>query len=234
MEARKRNDPAVERDNGSGTVTLPPPTSRYVSPRDLHMMIAGLPPGTTIEIAPEHRGFFCLNNPCGRPGGSLGGEIEEFGSTLVLRMNGTGELDSFQRTIELPVAVETHTGPRDPVSGEQRFDTDMFMIQGFIAGDPDFDFLQVTGGTGNGLPSPGHTVLTDQGDGTFQVDSFFDITYQISFDGAPGGQLDGLGGGMITPGTVRVSAAFDPFLIFTDGFESGDVTVWSSSVGNPP
>ncbi len=35
---------------------------------------------------------------------------------------------------------------------------------------------------------------SDQGDGTFVVDSFFDIDYRIDFVGAVGGQLDGLSG----------------------------------------
>ena len=43
--------PCTVVDNGNGTVDLPPDGCDYVSPADLHMMIDGLPPDTTINIA---------------------------------------------------------------------------------------------------------------------------------------------------------------------------------------
>ena len=58
----------------------------------------------------------------------------------------------------------------------QTFPTDMYRLQGELFGDPDFCTLRVTGGTDYGLPSPGATTLRDRGDGTYLVDSFFDIT----------------------------------------------------------
>jgi hypothetical protein len=67
----------------------------------------------------------------------------------------------------------------------------MFSLQGQIPpGDPDFDLLRITAGGGFGLPSPGHTTLTQQAVG-WAVDSFFDITYRIDFIGAPGGPFAG-------------------------------------------
>ena len=42
--------PCVVPDDGTGTVTLPPPGCGYLSPSDVHMIIDGLPPGTTIEV----------------------------------------------------------------------------------------------------------------------------------------------------------------------------------------
>ncbi|MCP3980165.1 MAG: hypothetical protein GY716_12740, partial [bacterium] len=77
-----------------------------------------------------------------------------------------------------------------------------FRLQGELFGDPDFDLLRITAGTDFGLPSPGHTTLTQVPGGSFNVDSFFDITYQIEFVGAPGSQLDGESG--TTTGTLRM------------------------------
>jgi hypothetical protein len=58
------------------------------------------------------------------------------------------------------------------------------------------------------------------------VDSFFDITYQIDFVGAPGSVLDGLSG--VTLGSVGVITGIED--IFDDGFESGNTNAWSVTV----
>ena len=81
-------------------------------------------------------------------------------------------------------------------------------MQGQLFGDPDFDTLVITAGSGFGLPSPGETTLTDNGNGTFQVDSFFDVTYRIDFVGAPGSQLEGLSGS--TTGTIQMGTGQPP------------------------
>ncbi len=57
--------------------------------------------------------------------------------------------------------------------------------RGRLLGDPDFDLLRITAGGDFGMPSPGHTTLTDLGGGNWNVDSFFDITYRIDFVGQP-------------------------------------------------
>ncbi|MFN0058956.1 MAG: dockerin type I domain-containing protein [Planctomycetota bacterium] len=193
--------PCVIPDDGSGTVSLPPNPCGYVSPSDLHMMIDGLPPGTTITVGAEHRKFF---NIVQMPGGPLGGEVEQFNSFLFMQLNGTGVLTGFSRFMSLQLQCMTFTEPRPIGAPFQSFDTEMFQMQGQIIGDPDFDLLRVTAGNGFGLPSPGHTTLTQPGPGApWAVDSFFDITYRIEFVGAPGGPLAGLSG--ITTGTVLMS-----------------------------
>ncbi len=219
MTARAGREPAIEPDNGTGTVTLPAESSQYLTPQELHMIIDGLPAGTTIEIDPIHWDFFCENVPCGQPGGALGGEREVFNSTLELELTGTGDLAGYSRELTIPnVLVETHTGPRvsevvtrgtAAAGPAQSFATDLYNLHGSLPpGDPDFDQLTINAGTNNSLPSPGHTTLTDLGDGTFQVDSFFDITYQIDFDGAPGSALDTMSGS--TTGSLRVNAVENP------------------------
>ncbi len=188
--------------DAGGTAQMPPEcTDGYVSPEEAHMIIDGAPPGSTIIIDATHREFQLTNSG---PGGSFpGGEFEQFNSILCMQMTGTGDLAGFNREICMPIQCETHIGPRTPGDPVQSFPTDMFLLQGQLFGDPDFDLLQITGGTGNGLPSPGHTTLRQ--DGTqWQVGSFFDIAYQIEFVGAPGSVLDGFGG--ITQDTIRMQA----------------------------
>lgn len=187
-------------DNGTGTITLPPPNCGYLSPQDVHMIIDGLPAGTTIQVGAEHTRFFNIQE---QPGGSLDGNMENFGSTMNLKLQGTGALSTFQAMLTLQAQCETHTAPRMPGQPVQSFDTDMFRIQGQLPiGDPDFDLLRITAGTGFGLPSPGHTTLTRLPNGNWNVDSFFDITYRIDFVGRPGGRLMGMSGS--TTGTIRM------------------------------
>ena len=198
---------AIEPDRGDGTVILPPESSSFISHHDPLQILDGLPPGTQIQIVPKLWVFLCDSILCGQPGGALGGESESFQATLELELTGLGTLSSYVRTVSMPVAIETHSGPRNPGDPSQIFDRDMFDLQGTVLGDPDFASLTLTAGSSNALPSPGHTTLTDRLDGTFLVDSFFDIDYQIDFVGAPGGALDGLSGS--TQGETRFTVRGD-------------------------
>ena len=195
-------------DNGMGTVDLPPGCP-YVSPSQLHMIIAGLPAGTTILLAPQHAEFFCRSStttgPCHVSGGPLGGEVENFTSTVVFQLSGTGSLSGWTRTVTVPLAVQVATAPRSAGASVQTFNTNMELIQGAISGgDPDFASLQIIGGTANGFSSPGSTTLTRQSNGSWNVVSSFNVGYTITFTGAAGGRLSGLGG--TTKGTVVMQA----------------------------
>ena len=212
--ASPRANPCVVPDNGTGTVTLPPQGCEYLSPDEVHLIIDGLPAGTTIELAPIHKDFICLEQPggvctiplppgeCEGRGGSLGGHGDCFESALVLDVNGTGSLAGFNRSLVVPIRCEVHTGPRNPGDAVQAFPTEMFRLQGELFGDPDFCTLKVTGGRDFGLPGPGHTTLTALPSGDYAVDSFFDITYQIEFEGCTGSRLAGYAG--VTTATLRM------------------------------
>jgi hypothetical protein len=209
-------NPCTSPDIG-GTVVLPPAGCAYLSPDEVHTIIDGLPPGTTIELAAIHKDFIChKQNPvcsfptlvdCDEPGGSLGGEKECVESVLDMQLTGTGALAGYNRTVSVPMGFETHTAPRTPGNPVQSFDTDMFRLFGQItnpgSGDPDFDLLRIVAGTDFGLPSPGHTQLTLLPGGIFAVDSYFDITYRIDFVGRLGGPLSGMSGS--TTATIRMS-----------------------------
>jgi hypothetical protein len=209
-------DPCVVQDNGSGTVTLPPEGCEYLSPTQVHMAIDGLDPATTIILEPIHLDFICEAQPGGGPPVSqefcnmsdfAGGETETFNSTLALRITGTGALSTFDRVLEIPVFCVVNTGPRGaPFSSPQIFPTQFQILQGSLFGDPDFDTLSIQGGSDLVGPSTGQTTLLSDGAGNWQVDSFFDIAYTITYQGAPGGALAGMSGSSAAGSVIQVVA----------------------------
>ncbi len=213
-------------DSGTGTAELPPAGCEYRCPDETMVMTGTLPVGTTIVLQPTNHEFVCATVPCGVPGGSLGGDTEIYDSTFSFRLWGTGSLAGYTRDLSIAATNETHSGLRFPGDPVQFFNTDTFEFDAEILGDPDFASLHINSGTGFGKPSPGQTVLTQQPDGTFHVDSFFDITYTIDYVGAPGGILDGHSGS--TGG--RIAWVATPSPLFLDGFECGTTTAWGSTV----
>jgi len=188
-------------DNGNGTADLPPVGLQYVIASGAPPMVIenGFPAGTTIEIDAILEQFVGASE---NPGGNLGGMIQTYSADFVMPMTGTGVLAGFNRQITRPVAVETHSAPRTPFDAVQSFAREFVSMEVEIFGDPDFDLLRIRIGTDFGLPAPGHTTLTDLGT-EFQVDSFFDVVYEIEFVGAPGSVLEGFSG--VTEGQTRIA-----------------------------
>ncbi len=179
--------------NIDGSVNLPPEGAacEYLSETDVHMIIDGLPPGTEVKVSVLHGGFTSISR---NPGGVLGGEIETFDSTIRLQMEGTGSLAGFNRTIDLNAPTEINTGPSFGPTADQFIEAEMRSIQSDpLVGDPDFRSLSVVAGTANALDGPGGTILEQIGS-DFDVDSAFSVEYRISFQGAPGSVLEGVGG----------------------------------------
>jgi len=188
-------------DDTTGTVEGPIHACDFENlPEQPLLIIDGLPPGDEIELQAM---FMPVRPPSIGSPFFLSGE-EEFTTEIVeLQLTGTGALAGFNRVIQIssnPKIAESD--PRTAGDPVQTFPTELMEFQGTLFGDPDFDSLQLTIGQNFGLPSPGETTLTDLGNGDFVVVSFFDITYQIDFQGAPGSILDGLSG--TTQGTTRI------------------------------
>jgi hypothetical protein len=168
------------------------------------MIIDGLPPGTTIEMWGPLTSFINVVNT---PGGSLGGEICTFDAMLDWAAKGTGELAGFNRSLWVPVTGEIHIASRTPGDSIQAFEGAVYKITGELFGDPDFCTLRFRAGSFYGLPGPGTTVLTDLPIGDFAVESFFDISYQIEFEGCPASQIEDYMG--TTTDTVRRMTCYE-------------------------
>lgn len=194
-------------DNGDGTANVPPAggTYRPSPPSDRMEIIDGLPGGTTIEVNPD----MTIQNPNYDPPGP-GYTVHSFFDVFTeLSLDGTGSLSGFHRDITIPNGQgQADTGPRTPATSVQNIDAILSGLQMQITGDPDFDLLRITAGNSFGMPSPGHTTLTQQPGSQWAVDSFFDITYRIDFVGHPGSPLGGMSGS--TTGTIRMALTPEP------------------------
>jgi hypothetical protein len=134
-------------------------------------------------------------------------DIEEFDSTLRLAITGLEGtvMEGYERVLELDAHCRVKTDVRG--SGTVTIANEMLSLVASLSGDTDFATLDITAGAEQGLDaSNGTTTLTLQSDGSFVVDSFFDITYHINFTGA--GALDGVSGDF--DGTADVQAVGTP------------------------
>ena len=185
------------------TTGLPPQCAYRSIPPNTDLIVAGLPPGEPVI---GNLGWHSFGGIAEAAGGLLGGTVQNFIGIMHFDLNGTGGLAGYHRMLDMNVSSQTHTGPRNPADPVQSFDTDMFRLQGQLPiGDPDFDLLRITAGRDFGMPSPGHTTLTQlPGGSSWAVDSFFDIFYEIEFTGRNGGPLSGMHGS--TTGTIRMQA----------------------------
>jgi hypothetical protein len=197
--------PGCIQPNIGGTIEYPVQGCGYIAPLGPIVVDVNGLPGTQLHFEPQLVWDPCppFAPPyCPNPGGAgcetgiRVGSLACGPATMQMSVTGTGQLAGLQRELFVPMETLMQLGPRVPGDPVQQFPSDMLLLQGELFGDPDFCQLQLQGGNDLGLPSPGQTTLTRLGPpgSDFQVDSFFDITYQIEFQGCPGSPLDGMSG----------------------------------------
>lgn len=174
-------------DNGGGTANIPEACVYSGEPLQI---IDGLPPGSAIAFNSPR---LANHTNVVRNTLATGDEVAFETELLSLSLTGSGSLAGFNRVLSVPIGYAKVFNDAHTLGVTQSFDGDVRGMQGQVVGDPDFDLLRITAGTDFGLPSPGHTTLT-QVAGGWNVDSFFDITYRIDFVGKPGGALSGMSG----------------------------------------
>jgi hypothetical protein len=122
---------------------------------------------------PKHQ---CFENTSTSTDPQTGDETETFDSTV----EGIFDDGSGPRRVELtgPVSIVTR-GKGGATTGS--WDTEILSMS--LSGD--FGGIPVEIRESPSLPSPGETKVMDNGDGTFQIDSFFDVFTELSIGGGP-------------------------------------------------
>lgn len=185
-----------------GTGELPPPCpSGFAGPPEGVGALNGLPAGSPVQVSLRLDSMTPLTEAAG---GSLGGTVQSFKTIVGFKLEGFGGFAGYARTLAMTANGTSEAGPRNWGTTPQSFPMAITGMLGQLFGDPDFDFLRIRVGSVHGLPrSPGHTAFTFNG-GTWSVDSFFDVTYEVDFVGAPGGPFAGMSG--TSRGVVRLQA----------------------------
>jgi autotransporter-associated beta strand protein len=161
-----RNDPENAPSVGHPTPLLPPPGGAYVSPQQWHALYAQ---GIVIKDV-SHKFFTTTLQP--PPAG--GTNFESFNSIVDLSISLDGG-NSFQFVrVSAPVTV-TVIGQGSSASGF--YDTEMTSLQ--LSGLPSGLMIRES----PSLPSRGSTETKVQSDGTYKINSFFDIFTELSTDG---------------------------------------------------
>lgn len=187
-------------DNGTGTATLPPQVSVGCIYLGTMEIVDGLVPGSTIQIAASIGAF---TNVVEANGGGLGGTQSNFDAFISMQMTGTGVYSAYNHFVSFPItsgridwAARVNFAPLQTAAADYR------RLQGQIFVDPDFDLLRVTGGGDFGLPSPGSVQLVNSGS-SWEISSFFDLTWRVDFIGSQIGPFAGRSGS--TTGQRRFS-----------------------------
>jgi hypothetical protein len=127
-------------------------------------------------------------------GGPYGGQHTNDNEGARLEIAGEGALAGYLRNVTMSMATQHDLGPI--MTGglfQGRISEGTSLFAQLPAGDPDFDLLRLTGGTGFAMASAGHTSLLRAGP-NWLVDSFFDITYRVDFVGHAPSPLAGHAG----------------------------------------
>lgn len=182
-----------------GGSILPPIDCNYISPAKVHQLLEdpNKPNSVKLQLHINHRRFLCmkprLNGPCKiTKGGPLGGQLEEFDSTLVIDITGVDEFKDYKRTLALDAYTITATSQIDPKADYQVIENQMVHIEATLTDDVDFNYLRIVAGTDNGLESSGRTTITRVGEDLYQADSEFEIEYAIDVEASEDGPLRGL------------------------------------------
>ena len=203
--------------NAQGTANLPPVYIGPITGINYPIIVNGLPISSTIDLI-DANVINVTPQPIA-PGGALGGDFQTSQAQVQIHLRGTGALATFDKVKTISLSLQVDSGPRPFFAPLQAFPTTLARVQGQLpAADPDFDLLRITGGDQFGMPSPGHTTLTQQPGGNWSYDSFFDITYRIDFVGHPGSMLTGKSGS--TPGTKHIQiGATDTVMTIPPGLD---------------
>jgi len=200
-ETRLRDGVAPRRAYGApdagGTATFPPACDDpfglqgHRSQWFVPVMTSGMPAGSTVFGDLVLRRYVVVSQT---PGGSYGGQIQQFTAECQLDLFGTGAFGAYRRRIAIPVSGTSHTGPRALGAAVQGFPSEIVDLHGQINADPDFSQLAIVAGAASSRPSPGHTTLRQLPGGGWLVDGFLDLDFRIDFAGRSGGPFAGFSG----------------------------------------